>query len=381
MISITNLCKRFNGAPALDGVSLDIAQGELLALLGPSGSGKTTLLRIIAGLEQADQGSLFIDGRNALPVPPRARGIGFVFQHFALFRHMTAADNIAFGLTVRPRAQRPSRAAIAGRVAELLSLVQLEGLGARFPGELSGGQRQRVALARALAVEPKLLLLDEPFGALDAKVRVELRHWLRQLHDRLRLTTIFVTHDQEEALELADRVAILNVGRIEQVGRPREVYDRPGSAFVMEFLGEVNKLPCQVAAGRAVLGKEGGPSVDAGTLPAGPAVAYVRPHEVELDPRNPVGACETIVRSLSVIGPRTRLHLEFGGKLIEVDADRAQVDALALTAGMTVRIRFKMVRLFTTSPSGMGYWSGLNGTAWQAPIEGIKRSPPYSRVQ
>jgi len=380
MISVTNLRKQFNGAAALDGISLDIGQGELLALLGPSGSGKTTLLRIIAGLEQADRGTLFIDGQDALPVPPRARGIGFVFQHFALFRHMTAADNIAFGLTVKPRAQRPSRKAIADRVQELLSLVQLEGLGARFPSELSGGQRQRIALARALAVEPKLLLLDEPFGALDAKVRVELRHWLRELHDRLGLTTIFVTHDQEEALELADRVAILNAGRIEQVGRPREVYDRPGSAFVMEFLGEVNKLQCHIAAGRAVLGKQGGPSVDAGTLPAGPAVAYVRPHEIELDPKTPVGACDTVVRSLSVIGPRTRLHLELGGKLIEADADRAQVDALALTAGMTVRIRFKMVRLYTTSPSGMGYWRGSDGTTGQAPIENIRRSLPYSRV-
>ncbi|HLJ65377.1 MAG TPA: ATP-binding cassette domain-containing protein, partial [Stellaceae bacterium] len=214
-IAISKLSKRFGATQVLDAITLDVARGELLALLGPSGSGKTTLLRIIAGLESPEAGGLTISGKDALALPPRARGIGLVFQHYALFRHMTIAENIAFGLRVRARRHRPPRHEIEARVSELMALVQLEGLGHRFPTQISGGQRQRVALARALAVEPNVLLLDEPFGALDAKVRVELRHWLRDLHDRLGLTTVFVTHDQEEALELADRVAILNGGRIE----------------------------------------------------------------------------------------------------------------------------------------------------------------------
>jgi sulfate transport system ATP-binding protein len=339
---------------AIDGVSLEIAQGELLALLGPSGSGKTTLLRIIAGLEQADSGSLSIQGRDALQMPARQRGTGFVFQNYALFRHMTAADNIGFGLSVRPRAQRPSRAAIAARVADMLELVQLDGLGHRFPSELSGGQQQRVALARALAVEPKLLLLDEPFGALDAKVRVELRNWLRRLHDKLGLTTIFVTHDQEEALELADRVAILNAGRIEQVDRSRDVYERPASRFVVEFLGEVNKLPCRIVGGVATLGPRGG-RIDCRGLPEGPAIAYVRPHEIRLDPTRSAGSSEAIVRSLSMIGPRTRLNLDLGGIALAADIDRSVVEPLALAPGRPIFVQFTMVRLFPDMPSGASH--------------------------
>jgi len=344
-IAISKLSKRFGATQVLDAITLDVARGELLALLGPSGSGKTTLLRIIAGLESPEAGGLTISGKDALALPPRARGIGLVFQHYALFRHMTIAENIAFGLRVRARRHRPPRHEIEARVSELMALVQLEGLGHRFPTQISGGQRQRVALARALAVEPNVLLLDEPFGALDAKVRVELRHWLRDLHDRLGLTTVFVTHDQEEALELADRVAILNGGRIEQVGPPRDVYDQPASAFIMEFLGEVNRLPCRVRGGKAWLG-ENGPSFDAPHLADGEAFAYVRPHEIELLEADTLADAAPRVRSLSVIGPRTRLHLDYDGHIIEVDADRMLIDRMALAPGGQVGVRFQTMRIY-----------------------------------
>ncbi len=343
-IQIANLTKRFGSAPVLDDIGLSVAPGELLALLGPSGSGKTTLLRIIAGLERAERGALTINGRDALGLPPRERRIGFVFQHYALFRHMRVADNIAFGLTVRPRATRPSRKTIAQRVSDLLSLVQLDGLDDRFPAQLSGGQRQRVALARALAVEPSVLLLDEPFGALDAKVRVELRHWLRELHNRLNLTTIFVTHDQEEALELADRVAILSNGRVEQIAPPREVYDAPASGLVMEFLGEVNRLPCIVKAGHAVVG---GQAIAAAGIPVGAAWAYVRPHEIEIGERG--DGVPAVVRTLSVVGPRTRVHLDQEGQLLEADVDRNLVETLDLAPGRPIGVRFLRVRIFPTA--------------------------------
>src|SRR5687767_656736 len=236
-IEIQNVSKRFGSFVALADVSLKVGAGELVALLGPSGSGKTTLLRIIAGLETADAGTVVLEGEDATERSPRDRGVGFVFQHYALFRHMTVFDNVAFGLQVRPRASRPGADAIRARVNELLQLVQLDYLANRFPAQLSGGQRQRVALARALAVEPKVLLLDEPFGALDAKVRLELRRWLRRLHSEIHLTSVFVTHDQEEALELADRVVVMNRARIEQEGSPEEVFERPATSFVMNFLG------------------------------------------------------------------------------------------------------------------------------------------------
>src|SRR5438046_3494822 len=239
-IQALNISKRFGQFAALDNVDLEIPSGELVALLGPSGSGKTTLLRVIAGLEFADAGSVQFDGRDISDRTARERRVGFVFQHYALFRHMTVFENIAFGLRVRPRESRPSKKQIAAKVHELLKLIQLETLAQRYPSQLSGGQRQRVALARALAVEPSVLLLDEPFGALDAKVRKELRRWLRRLHDELRVASVFVTHDQEEALELSDRVAIMNQGRIEQAGTPAEVYDNPANAFVYRFLGDVN---------------------------------------------------------------------------------------------------------------------------------------------
>jgi sulfate transport system ATP-binding protein len=238
-LSIQKIRKRFGTFAALDDVSFDVPDGTFLALLGPSGSGKTTLLRILGGLEQADLGHVAFAGLDWLMLPARERRAGFVFQHYALFKHMTVAKNIAFGLDVRPARQRPSRAEIARRVDELLALVQLEGLGGRYPSQLSGGQRQRVALARALAIEPRMLLLDEPFGALDAKVRKELRVWLRGLHDRLGLTTVFVTHDQEEALALGDRVAVMNKGRIEQLAAPADLIARPATPFVSEFLEDV----------------------------------------------------------------------------------------------------------------------------------------------
>jgi sulfate transport system ATP-binding protein len=345
-IAIEGIAKRFGTTRALDDVTIPVRPGELLALLGPSGSGKTTLLRIIAGLEIGESGRLAIGGRDATSLPPRDRGIGFVFQSYALFRHMSVFENIAFGLRVRGKALRPSRASIKSRVDELLSLVQLDGMGGRLPSQLSGGQRQRVALARALAVEPRVLLLDEPFGALDAKVRVELRHWLRSLHDRLGLTTVFVTHDQEEALELADRVAILNAGRLEQLGPPREIYDSPASAFVIEFLGEVNRIPCRVVQGQARLAIAGCNPVAAPGLPDAHAVAYVRPHEVELTLPDVPDTAPAIVKSLSVIGPRTRIHLSCGEQLIEVDAERSTAQALGAEPGMRIGVKFRHVRIY-----------------------------------
>jgi sulfate transport system ATP-binding protein len=279
-IVVEDLYKRFSGFAALNGVSLEAQPKEFLALLGPSGSGKTTLLRMIAGLDFPDSGRVLFDGADMTDTPAAERRIGFVFQNYALFRHMTVADNIAFGLTVRKRRDRPAKADIARRVAELLDLIQLPDIGARYPAQLSGGQRQRVALARALAVEPRLLLLDEPFGALDAQVRKDLRRWLRHLHEKMGLTSVFVTHDQEEALELADRVVVMSQGKVEQVGTPAEVYDSPATAFVSQFVGETNCLPVTVSGGRvayagAALAVDAGPVEGAGEL-------HFRPHQGEI---------------------------------------------------------------------------------------------------
>ncbi|MCL7714457.1 sulfate/molybdate ABC transporter ATP-binding protein [Stenotrophomonas mori] len=316
-IRIQQLGKRFGAFPALDGVSLDIHSGELLALLGPSGSGKTTLLRALAGLEPPDHGRILFDGEDATTLSVQARRAGFVFQHYALFRHMDVRANIAFGLEVRRGAARWPKARIAARVDELLALVQLEGLGARYPAQLSGGQRQRVALARALAIEPRVLLLDEPFGALDAQVRRDLRSWLRALHDRTGLTTVFVTHDQEEALELADRVAILHRGRIEQVGSPDEVYERPASPFVYGFVGEVNRLPARRAgAGLEVAGAHWpGPL----RLPAeDPLEVYVRPHDFQVGEAGDwVGTLLSVQRS----GGRSRLRARLQPAGVEVEVE------------------------------------------------------------
>jgi sulfate transport system ATP-binding protein len=279
-VAIKNIRKEFGQFPALHDVSLSVKTGELIALLGPSGSGKTTLLRLIAGLEQPTEGQIFFGSEDASHKTVQERYVGFVFQHYALFKHMTVAENISFGLRVRPKATRPSNAEIKKRVADLLAMVQLEGLDRRYPAQLSGGQRQRVALARAMAIEPSVLLLDEPFGALDAKVRKDLRRWLREFHDRTGHTTFFVTHDQEEALELADRVVVMSQGKVEQVGTADDVYDRPNSAFVFSFIGESSHLPVKVQDGNVVF--EGVVLAAAGSEPAGEGQLYFRPQDVVL---------------------------------------------------------------------------------------------------
>jgi sulfate transport system ATP-binding protein len=278
-IEIASVSKKFGVFSALRDVSLEIKSGELLALLGPSGSGKTTLLRIIAGLEWPDRGEVYFEGRNSTLLDPRRRSVGFVFQHYALFRHMTVFENVAFGLRVQPRKERKSAAEIKRRVDQLLDFVQIGGLAQRYPSQLSGGQRQRVALARALAIEPNVLLLDEPFGALDAKVRKSLRRWLRALHEELRVTSILVTHDQEEALEVANRVVVMGRGGIEQVGTPQEIYDEPVNAFVFDFIGEAIKLPVSVGEGAIWAGSTKLPSCG-NAPPPGPAQLFVRPHDL-----------------------------------------------------------------------------------------------------
>jgi sulfate transport system ATP-binding protein len=322
---ISNIKKRFGRFPALNDVSLFAEDGEFLALLGPSGSGKTTLLRIIAGLEQPDSGAVTFRGEDLLATPVRRRGIGFVFQHYALFRHMTVEQNIGFGMRAKPRRSRPTSAQIKSKVGELLTMMQLEKLGRRFPSQLSGGQRQRVALARALAIEPKILLLDEPFGALDAKVRRELRAWLRDLHERTGLTTIFVTHDQEEALEIADRVAVLKEGALEQVGTPEELYHEPASAFVFDFLGDTIQLPCIVDGGVAIIDGYGVPIV--GAHPEkGAATAYLRPTEFEVATGEGPGLAARI-RDISLVGPDASVDcaLDRGGAIeIRIAHDEAE---------------------------------------------------------
>jgi sulfate transport system ATP-binding protein len=281
-LTIDGVYKQFGRFPALTGISLEVKDGEFIALLGPSGSGKTTLLRVLAGLEKPDHGCVFLDGVDFLALSARERRVGLVFQQYALFRHMTVAKNIAFGLDVRPRSTRPSRAVIRERVEALLALTQIEDLGGRYPAQLSGGQRQRVAVARALAVEPRLLLLDEPFGALDTKVRKELRSELRRIHDASGVTTILVTHDQDEAMALADRVVLMNKGRIEQIGTPAELDASPASAFAFEFLGECNRLACDVAGGIARFEGFSAP-VFAGEAAAGRGIALFRPADTRLD--------------------------------------------------------------------------------------------------
>ncbi|TAA10743.1 sulfate/molybdate ABC transporter ATP-binding protein [Pseudoxanthomonas winnipegensis] len=306
-ITVEHLSKRFGAFAALDAIDLDIRPGELLALLGPSGSGKTTLLRVIAGLEHADEGRVLFDGQDASVLPVQQRQVGVVFQHYALFKHMRVEENIAFGLKVRRGRARWPKARIAARVRELLSLVQLEGLGARYPTQLSGGQRQRVALARALAIEPKMLLLDEPFGALDAKVRRDLRRWLRQVHEATGVTTVFVTHDQEEALGLADRVAILNKGRIEQIGTPAQVYDQPASAFVYGFVGEANRLSGHKAGEVLRVGGLALAAPQGDALADGAVALFVRPQD--LQPVAPgQGGWQAQVESVQRSGPRQRIH-------------------------------------------------------------------------
>jgi sulfate transport system ATP-binding protein len=348
-IQVRNLRKTFGGFAALDDVSLDVPGGELVALLGPSGSGKTTLLRIIAGLEPADGGTIHFHGQDATGQPVRERQVGFVFQHYALFRHMSVFENVAFGIRVRPRPSRPSEAEIRETVLGLLHLVQLDVLADRRPSELSGGQRQRVALARALAVKPKVLLLDEPFGALDAKVRKELRRWLRRLHEEVHVTSVFVTHDQEEALEVSDRVVIMNEGRVEQSGTPEEVYERPATSFVYGFLGDVNLFHGRIHRGRVRIGES---ELDAPEWPEArdqAGIAYVRTYDVELA-STPSGnsSLEALVRHVRTFGPVVRLELDLvdGGRTIEAHLPRSRFEGLAIAKGQRVYVSPTHVRVF-----------------------------------
>jgi sulfate/thiosulfate transport system ATP-binding protein len=351
-IEVRNLRKTFGDFVALDNVSLEVPGGELVALLGPSGSGKTTLLRIIAGLEPADHGSIHFHGEDATAQPVRERQVGFVFQHYALFRHMSVFENVAFGLRVRPRRLRPSQASIRETVMGLLSLVQLDVLADRRPSELSGGQRQRVALARALAVKPKVLLLDEPFGALDAKVRKELRRWLRRLHEEVHVTSVFVTHDQEEALEVSDRVVIMNAGRIEQSGTPEEVYERPATPFVYGFLGDVNLFHGRIHQGRVDFGQGELDAPEWASAEDQAGVAYVRTYEVELDPA-PTSevSLPAFVRHIRAFGPVVRLELDLvdGGRTIEAHLARGRFNSLGLTKGQRVYVSPTNVRVFAQS--------------------------------
>lgn len=349
-IEIRNIRKNFGSFSALNDVSLNVPSGELVALLGPSGCGKTTLLRIIAGLETPDSGNILFHGSDATERQVREREVGFVFQHYALFRHMTVFENVAFGLRVRPKSTRPSDAEIKRRVHELLELVQLDWLADRYPPQLSGGQRQRIALARALAVEPKVLLLDEPFGALDAKVRKELRRWLRRLHDELHITSIFVTHDQEEALEVADRVVVINKGKIEQIGTPQDVYDHPASQFVYQFLGNVNQFDSHVENGAA---KIAGVDFKLDTLSQhqnSPAVAYVRPHDIEIF-KQETGTKPNFSAYISyvhAIGPLVRLELQRidHTELIEAELTQERFRELGLAQGDQVFVYPRNVRVF-----------------------------------
>jgi sulfate/thiosulfate transport system ATP-binding protein len=347
-IEVRNIRKVFGNFTALDGVDLDVPEGKLVGLLGPSGSGKTTLLRIIAGLEQPDDGArIRFFGQDVDGLHVRHRGVGFVFQHYALFRHMTVFENIAFGLRVMPRSTRPSSAEIRDRVLELLKLVQLENLQKRFPAQLSGGQRQRVALARALAVRPRVLLLDEPFGALDARVRAELRAWLRRMHDELHITSVFVTHDQEEALEVSDRVVVMNRGRIEQVGTPDEVFHRPATAFVTEFLGNVNLFHGRVEGGRAVFGSL---VVDQPTAKSGStARLFVRPHDVQLSRESsPAGIATSVVR-IQAAGSIVRVELKDNeGRSLQADITHQRLASLGLRVGEAVFATPENARVFVS---------------------------------
>lgn len=341
-IQLANISKRFGAFTALDDINLDIPEGELVALLGPSGCGKTTLLRIIAGLEQADRGEVFLQGNNVTGQSVKNRQIGFVFQHYALFRHMTVFDNIAFGLRVKPRKQRPTEKQINAKVHALLQLVQLDWLHERFPDQLSGGQRQRIALARALAVEPAVLLLDEPFGALDANVRKDLRVWLRHLHQALNVTSIFVTHDQEEAMEVASQIVVLNRGKIEQKGTPSEIYDHPKNDFVSSFIGQTNVLNLEQDDRQWL--KNAGIIIDE---PQG-IVAHVRPHNIEVEK---AADSDIRVRDWQHLGGTIRLELqretgqgEFATLYAEMPND--QFKALSVQKGQAVSLRIKQAHWF-----------------------------------
>lgn len=347
-IQIQNISKSFGTFQALDNITIDIQTGELVALLGPSGSGKTSLLRIIAGLEAANQGAILFGEEDMTLINTKERKVGFVFQHYALFRHMTVFDNIAYGLKVRPRKTRPSKKEIEEKVYELLKLVKLEAFANRYPSHLSGGQRQRVALARALAVEPKVLLLDEPFGALDAKVRKELRRWLRKLHDDYQITSIFVTHDQEEALDVADRVVVMNEGKIEQIGTPEEVYENPISPFVYHFLGNVNLFKGRLHNGKL---QHAGFEVDAPEF-AGTenreAVGYVRPHDISIERKASPDAIAAKISYIHIVGAAVQIELirKDEGDFLEVELTKEHFRSLNLKSGEDVYVKPKQLRVF-----------------------------------
>ena len=358
-IEVKNIVKSYGDFTALNNVSLEFPSGELVALLGPSGCGKTTLLRIIAGLDNPTSGQVLLEGEDASQTHVRERQVGFVFQHYALFRHMTVFDNVAFGLRVKPRKLRPSEAVIKRKVNELLELVQLGWVADRFPTQLSGGQRQRIALARALAVEPRVLLLDEPFGALDAKVRKELRRWLRSLHDELHITSIFVTHDQEEALEVADKIVLMNHGKVEQVGTPSEVYDKPATPFVYSFLGNVNLFHGRVDGDDIRVGQSSLSNSDANKLEQGAqVVAFARPHELTIVPFTEQGAgvAATIDRVLT-LGVTTRVELtsireasnDTPVQHFEVELPRLQANGLQWAEGAKVRLVPSQLAVFENS--------------------------------
>jgi sulfate transport system ATP-binding protein len=343
-ISVRNLSKRFGSFHAVDGVSFEVPAGELVALLGPSGSGKSTILRIIAGLEPADSGTVELTGEDATNLPVQRRGVGFVFQHYALFRHMTIRQNIAFGLEI----QRLPRGEAADRVDELLELIQMSGLAGRYPSQLSGGQRQRVALARALAPRPKVLLLDEPFGALDSKVREELRTWLRRLHDEVHVTSLFVTHDQQEAFEVSDQVVVLNRGKVEQMGPPQELYEHPTSPFVTEFLGAVNIVPVDTVLSMSTLHDEIPLPFE---VPGVSKAVYVRPHDLEVQrQRNGRPAWPARIQRLTPLGGLVRIDLTLhDGTALLVQLTRERSRELSLTAGEAIFVAPKDMKVFDES--------------------------------
>ncbi|MFZ5843903.1 MAG: sulfate/molybdate ABC transporter ATP-binding protein [Pseudomonadota bacterium] len=351
-ITLENIHKHFGSQAVLRDVSLEFAPGKLTALLGPSGCGKTTLLRIIAGLEQADKGQLLLDGRDSSDRQARQRQVGFVFQHYALFRHMTVFENIAFGLRVRKRNERPGEQEIRQRVNQLLELIQLDHYGDRFPDQLSGGQRQRIALARALAVQPRILLLDEPFGALDAQVRKDLRIWLRQLQTELKVTTLFVTHDQDEALEVADEVVIMNQGRVEQRGSPELVYDQPASPFVYRFLGGVNQLNGVIRQGGLQIGNYT-LAINHSSLPdQSKATAFARPYELDIALAPvPNGGLPARIGRILGLGPRVRVELKTDvvEERLEVEISRARQHQLQLQEGQSVWVTTQQLHVFAGS--------------------------------
>lgn len=347
-IGIERIRKSFGSFVALQDINLQLPSGELTALLGPSGSGKTTLLRIIAGLEQADSGLIRFNEEDISQRHVAERGVGFVFQHYALFKHMTVFENVAYGLTVKPKKYRPAKAEIAKKVHNLLELVQLGWTADRYPAQLSGGQRQRIALARALAVEPKVLLLDEPFGALDAKVRAELRRWLRRLHDEIHVTSVFVTHDQEEALEVADRIVVMNKGRIEQQGTPEHVYDNPANPFVYEFLGNVNLFHARVKQGQSQIGNIALASPEYNNQDEQQGLAYVRPHEIDVFSAPQADAIKVKLDLITIVGPVVRLEAldESTGQLIHIELPKEQFKTLQLQQADTAWLLPRYSKVF-----------------------------------